>query len=344
MLNNFAGAIKNLVSILSPRQKDVIEQRFGLNGEKRTLAAIGKKYNLTRERVRQLESASLKMIAKEFEKNPFINKVLSTCLGYLENKGGVIKEDYFLKEIKFLLKEDNINANQLRFIFEVFGRPKYSRDDKNFYSFWYIDKKSLNSAVDFIEKLEKFIKNKKEEIITHKKFDELFFQIVKPNNLQDFIALNYISISKKFGANSFGDFGLARWEEITPKTARAKTYLILKKHGKPLHFKEIAKRINEFKFNKRKVIHQTIHNELIKDPRFVLVGRGMYGLAESGLKPGIVKDVIARILKNKGPLYKEEIVDLVKQERFLKDNTILLNLQNKSHFKKLPNGRYHIIK
>ena len=109
-----------------------------------------------------------------------------------------------------------------------------------------------------------------------------------------------------------------------------------------MHFKEIAKKINELKLNKRRALYQTIHNELIKDPRFVLVGRGMYGLSEFGLKPGIAKDVIARVLKTKGPLYKEEVVDLVKQERFLKDNTILLNLQSKKYFKRLADGRYHI--
>ncbi len=340
-MNNFNEVIKNLLSGLSSRQKDIIEQRFGLSGKKRTLAAIGNKYSLTRERVRQIESASLKLIGEKIKENQVAGKMLATTLDHLKKVGGVMKENDFLNELRWLLKDSAITREQLKFIFEVAKNPHYYLEDKNFYSFWYLDKESRKFTFDFISKLEKFIANKKEELITHKKFDELFAQVIKPHNLKDFVALNYVAISKKFGVNSFGDFGLNKWEEINPKTARAKTYLILKKHGNPLHFKEIAKRINEFKFNKRRVIHQTIHNELIKDPRFVLVGRGMYGLAEFGLKPGIAKDVIARILKTKGPLHKEEVVDLVKQERFLKDNTILLNLQNRRHFKKLPDGRYH---
>ena len=35
--------IKDLIAGLSSRQKDIIESRFGLNGEELTLAAIGEK-------------------------------------------------------------------------------------------------------------------------------------------------------------------------------------------------------------------------------------------------------------------------------------------------------------
>jgi len=156
------------------------------------------------------------------------------------------------------------------------------------------------------------------------------------------LAKNYVAISKKFKTNSFGEFGLSQWEEINPQTTGAKTYLILKKRGQPLHFREIAEEINKAKFDKRPALPQTIHNELIKDPRFVLVGRGTYGLAESGFKPGAASEVIKRILREKGPLPREKVIDLVLQERFLKPNTVLLNLQNKKHFKKLADGRYRL--
>jgi hypothetical protein len=343
---NFNETIKDLLSGLSPRQKDIIEQRFGLSGKKRTLAAIGKRYGLTRERVRQIESAALKSINEKLGKKQITGRIVEDAVNHLKKSGGVMKEDVFLNELRGVFKNKFITREQLRFIFEAANVPNYQIEDNNFYGFWYLDKDSRRAAFDFINKLEKFISDKKEELITHKKFDELFLQAIKPHNLKDFVALNYVAISKRFSVSPFGDFGLTRWEEITPKTARAKAYLILKKHGAPLHFREITKRANDFRlnFNKRRIIHQTIHNELIKDPRFVLVGRGMYGLSESGLKPGVAKNVIARILKSKGPLNKEEVVDLVKQERFLKDNTILLNLQNKKHFKRLADGRYCVIK
>ena len=86
---------------------------------------------------------------------------------------------------------------------------------------------------------------------------------------------------------------------------------------------------------------QTVHNELIKDPRFVLVGRGLYALKEWGYEEGQVKDVILKILKEaRKPLPKEEILAGVLKQRMVKENTVLLNLNNKKYFLKTPEGKY----
>ena len=87
---------------------------------------------------------------------------------------------------------------------------------------------------------------------------------------------------------------------------------------------------------------QPVHNELIKDDRFVLVGRGIYALRSRGFEPGTVRQVIAKILKTKGPLPQTDVVRLVNEQRFLKENTVLLSLQNRRHFKRLDDGRYHV--
>ena len=338
---NINEIIEKFLIGLSDRQRKIIEARFGLKREIKTLAAIGEEYGLTRERIRQIEAASLGIIRGKYNKSSFV-KEIEKVVNHLNKIGGVRKENDFINDIKNIFNDSKITKNQAKFIFEISKALLYRQENDYFYSFWYLNKDIFSKADDFINKLEKFLNNKKEEIITFKKFDELFAQAVKTHNLSDSIAFNYVSISKKFGVNVYGDFGLMEWEEINPTTAKSRTYLILKKHGTSLHFKEIAKKINEMRLGNRKTLFQTVHNELIKDPRFVLVGRGMYGLAECGAMPGTAKEVILRILKNKGPLPKKEIVDLVKQERMLKENTILLNLQNKKHFKKLPNGKYHI--
>ena len=116
-------------------------------------------------------------------------------------------------------------------------------------------------------------------------------------------------------------------------------FLVIRKHGSPIHFKEVAKAISTY-FNKKAHV-ATTHNELIKDPRFVLVGRGLYALAEWGYMSGVVKDVIKKILEKEGPLSKEKIVDKVLKERYVKENTILVNLQNPKYFKKDKEHRYH---
>jgi DNA-directed RNA polymerase delta subunit len=128
---------------------------------------------------------------------------------------------------------------------------------------------------------------------------------------------------------------------VNAKGMRDYAFLVIRKHGSPIHFKEVAKAISQY-FDKKAHV-ATTHNELIKDPRFVLVGRGLYALAEWGYMSGVVKDVIKKIIDKEGPLTKEEIVKKVLKERYVKENTILVNLQNNKFFKKDKEGRYHNI-
>lgn len=147
---------------------------------------------------------------------------------------------------------------------------------------------------------------------------------------------------KKIGKNPYGDVGLSEWTEIQPKTVRDRIYLALKKKGEPLHFRTIAQLINQYSTKAKPASAPTVHNELIKDTRFVLVGRGMYALSEDGYEPGTAREVIHRILKKNGPLRPKEVMLAVQKERFFKPNTVLVNLQNKSFFKRMPDGTYRI--
>ena len=69
----------------------------------------------------------------------------------------------------------------------------------------------------------------------------------------------------------------------------------------------------------------------------------MYSLAEFGYQPGTAKEVISSVLKKHGPLPSKEIIGLVKQQRFLKENTIIINLNNRKYFRRLNDGRYHLV-
>ena len=52
-----------MLQTLSARERRVLELRYGLNGEHpRTLDEVGKTFNVTRERIRQIESQSLKKL------------------------------------------------------------------------------------------------------------------------------------------------------------------------------------------------------------------------------------------------------------------------------------------
>ncbi len=54
------GAAESVLTTLDEREKDVIRLRFGLvDGQPRTLEDVGKKFGVTRERIRQIESKAL---------------------------------------------------------------------------------------------------------------------------------------------------------------------------------------------------------------------------------------------------------------------------------------------
>ena len=150
------------------------------------------------------------------------------------------------------------------------------------------------------------------------------------------------SLSKKL-ANLKDVWGLAKWPTVNPKNIRDKIYVILAGNGKPMHFSDISKAIKESDFKRRNVTTQAIHNELIKDKRFVLIGRGIYALDSWGYSKGTVSDIIADILRKAGePLHRDEIVKRVLKSRQVKETTILLNLQSKAMFKRVAKATYTI--
>ncbi len=221
------------------------------------------------------------------------------------------------------------NQRQVYFLLSLDERFKRLSENENFCSLWTIN----DSAIPNAEKTIDFILKKMDEI---KK--PLTFQEIK--NLQtiedDNILLSYLEISKNIQKNADGLYGKKDWPEINPKGIKDKAYLIFKKTRKPLHFTDVAKSINGS-------LTQTVHNELIRDARFVLVGRGIYALSEWGYQPGQVKDVLVKILKDsKKPLTKEEILNQALKQRMVKENTVFLNLSNKNYFQRNSEGRYTI--
>lgn len=335
--------LDGIINTLSKRQKDIITQRFGLGVKARTLAFLGNKYGITRERVRQIESATLKVLQRAAKDSAPLREIFSKAEEHLALVGGVRRADFLVDDLKFVLKDKTVSEPYVLLLFTLFGSPELFVETNEFYPFWYSDKQVLARVKQFVQKVGQFLKNKKEALIERGEFDKIFAQVTKQHSVKEFVALNYLLVSKNFYVNPYGDFGLMEWPEIAPKTIRDKAYLVLKKRKSPMHFREIAQEINRIKFDSKKAHPQTVHNELIKaNDRFVLVGRGLYSLREFGLEPGTTKDVLLRLLKKHGPMHFDKIVKLVSQERVLKNNTIFLNLQNKKLFKKNEKGHYYL--
>ena len=321
---NYQQVCQDLLKDLNSKQKEIISRRFGLKKEnKETLALIGDRFNITRERVRQIEKDSIdKQIKPRLKK---YSEVFKGFRKYLESFGGIKKEDILLEELG-----DKENQAEVYFLLSISENFKRYVQNANFYPLWTDKETSLTLAKKNIELiLREFKKNQKP--LTLQELKNLFQKDIKINFLT-----SCLEISKKIKQNN-DLFGLKEWPEINPRGVKDKAYLVLKKNKIPLHFSQIAEMIGE------NALPQTVHNELIKNQKFVLVGRGTYALEDWGYSHGNVNDVIFKLLKeSKTSLSKKEILDGVLKQRMVKKNTVLINLNNKKYFLKTPKGKYKI--
>lgn len=325
-----------LATIEREREREIVARRFGLFDRKETLEQIGELLGITRERVRQLEKAIITRLkhAAEQEGLPNIDTVEQQLISYLQTVGSVAR----VTSMSEALTEENSRQDQARLAFLAQLCPALAviDEDDNYYQSVGIasvrDEKKIKAAVG--------------ELINAIK------QIGAPDTIEKIAAATKISrageasalaSTSKQLATLNGQWGLIKWPTVNPKNIRDKIYVILKENGKHMHFSEIAKAIKESDFRRKDVTTQAIHNELIKDKRFVLVGRGIYTLTEWGYKKGTVADIIAEILKKEGAaLHRDEIVKRVLKSRYVKETTILLNLQGKPQFKRVAKATYDI--
>jgi hypothetical protein len=331
--------VKKLLTALPDRAREVVVSRYGLNdtAERQTLEAIGSMYGITRERVRQIENYALQTIRKSeifgTEKASF-----DELRTRLESMGGIVCEDELLES----LSKDASLQNHLHFLLVLGDAFKKRKEDTEFKHRWYADESLAEKIQGALRNLYSNLSDS--DLIPEAELIGRFLTEVKDLNEKyknDEIVRRWLSISKKLGKNPLGEWGVAQSPNVRVKGMRDYAYLVIKRHGSPMHFTEVANAIAEL-FN-RKAHVATCHNELIKDKRFVLVGRGLYALSEWGYTSGVVKEVVADILKKHGPLTRDEIIDKVKKERYVKDNTILVNLQDAHRFKKAGDGRYALV-
>lgn len=330
---------KRLLSTLPERAQDVLSQRYGLgkDAKKMTLEAIGSKYGITRERVRQIEGYALGNIRKS---EVFENEIsaFNELASLMDSLGGIILEEELLEAIS---KDKNVQ-NHAHFLLVLGDVFKNKKEDSEFRYRWFVDEDIAEKVHDALRKLYKNLST--EDLVSESKLIDLFLDEVKDVNQKykdKEIIKRWLSLSKKLGKNPLGEWGVSDSPNVKVKGIRDYAYLAIKQHGSPMHFNEVANAITKL-FN-RSAHRATCHNELIKDPRFVLVGRGLYALSEWGYTSGVVKDVIKEIIEKHGPITKEEIIDKVLKERYVKENTILVNLQDPGHFKKNKEGQYFLI-
>lgn len=372
---NVVETVSALLEQLNTREQDVIRRRFGLFGEpKETLESIGGRHKLTRERIRQIESGGVNKLKKNPELEARLGPLRQVVALLNEEHGGLMEKNYLFNILANLAQGDtqeNVNPYfdfaLSRLLNDHFDEVNNSKYFNNFYKIKY---QSLEHMEAVAEELLEAIKNYKNLLATEelialvkslKSYQANVDKFNVPGNLDlkelirpavggatdavynDRAIYALLSALADVEQNKFGAWGHKESREVKPKTINDKIYLVLKENKKPMYYGDIAAKIFEMGFDGKKVNTATTHNELILDDKYVLVGRGLYGLREWGYKEGTVADVIAEILKEANePLSKEAITAKVLEQRLVKQTTVNLALMNKNRFERTKEGKYKL--
>jgi len=330
--------VNNLLILLSPKEKHIIENRYSLNDRPHaTLEKIGGEFGVTRERIRQIEKNALKKLSRNV-----VNTKLNVFNQYaniiIQKYDGVVLEDKLVSEILALVSDPrSVDVSAVKLSVELDSNLEKVPNTINFYPYFKLKTIDRKSIIDLCEQTLKYLSTKNdvqsiEDILpvleqkTGKKWSKQF-------------ALSCLELDRRLKLVKKG-IGLAAWRNINPRTLRDKILYVLGETQKPLHYVEISNRISEAHFDKKNINVQAVHNELIRDDSFVLIGRGIYALRAWGYDDGTVAEVVASILKEKGPLTREQIIGEVLKKRQVKRITILLNLKNKPMFERVGRDAY----
>lgn len=326
---------RTLDAITQEREREIISRRFGLLDRKETLEQIGEFLGITRERVRQIEKTTMNELKKMVQNGDIqaVNEIERQIVRDLSENGRVSRIKHVTSRFHGA-KHNPMHRSHIAFISELSPRITTISENEKYHHAIAIseqgDEKEIRKHIDEIVKT---IKKHGEPLHIEKLHDQLDHE--HPNHVKGFA-----SISKKL-ANLQNHWGLTKWPTVNPRNIRDKIYVILSDNKQPMHYSDIAQAIRDSDFKRNTVTTQAIHNELIKDKRFILIGRGIYALSHWGYKQGTVTDIIQEILKEANePLHRDEIVRRVLEKRQVKETTVLLNLQSKPQFKRVAKATY----
>jgi hypothetical protein len=332
------SVVKRLLAVLPERAQHVVVSRYGLgkNTTPVTLEAIGQEYGITRERVRQIENYALASIRKSdayTKEQPAFDELRTV----IEDMGTLVAEDELLES----LAKDQSTRNHIHLMLVLGDAFSKEKETEEFRHRWHIDQDIADRVHASLRRLYDALDD--DELVEESALVDSFLEELQDLNAaykDEEILRRWLSVSKSIGKNPLGEWGRAHSPNVRVKGMRDYAYLVIKRHGSPMHFREVASTISDL--FKRKAHEATCHNELIKDDRFVLVGRGIYALKEWGYSAGPVREVITEILRRQGALTRDEVIDAVRKERYVKDNTIFINLQDTNRFGRNNDGRYFV--
>lgn len=356
-----SGFIQKELQKLPERTREVLIKRFDLDGMgKKTLEKTGRSFKITRERVRQIEKATIEKIKADNasalsgvfgESVSEIGEISRIFKEIIIQHGGIIEREYFFyKALEYFHKfipEEKRNKSEKQYIALILratGAIKRNFTNEKLKDFFFLDREEIRLAEAVVDECEKIF-SETGEVMTG---SEIYIKAMRTQALSgkkigEEVFCPFLYLSRNLAKNIFSEWGFASWPLIFPKGVKDKIYLVLRHKKKPLHFKEIAALVGSIWKKNISALEETAHNELIKNKQFVLIGRGIYALAEWGYERGSVHDIIKSVIMKAGqPISSEEIIKQVLCQRLVKPGTIILNLKNKNVFEKTETGFYKL--
>lgn len=332
-----------ILDSLTEKERSVITRRIGFEGEKETLQEIGNRYGITRERVRQIEDVGIRKIGRIMRTSDLII-IQNSGEKILKMHGGIMIRDRLINAIIADIGVDNsLSSSIIDVLLQAdfnLQKSKPQLGTNTYFHFPEVNKK----IIDSIHKEAVKVLKKRGDIMEL----SALYDAVRTNLFAQFGKIESVLIDSVMdifhdiikGEEKF--IGLEKWKILNPATLKDKAMYVLKKAKEPMHFLDITNAITE-NFNENVKV-STIHNELIRNSDFVLIGRGIYVLKEWGYKEGTVLDVILDIFKKaNGPLSTEEITERVLKIRQVKTTTIYMNLQNKEFIERVGRNLYQAV-
>jgi len=239
--------VSTILKDLNTKEREILTRRFGLDGNTRqTLEEIGKVYQITRERIRQIQMSGIEKIKdlEEFKNN--IETLESLIHRILEEHGGVMEENHLLEKLLSYSENNESNRQATLFILEHMLADKINKIKSNDHLLpgWKNNLLEQEKVIKILESLYDLIKQENqlleieqliEKFKTHDSYNshkELFDRIlatqdIDANNNEAFkkIINSYLRISSKIDQNILGEWGSNSWPTIKPKRMSDKVYM-----------------------------------------------------------------------------------------------------------------------
>ena len=334
--------IAQCLDILKERNQRIIHWRFGLEGDLLPLEEIGRRLGITRERVRQIEFASLRKLRisrRIYFAKSFINDVTQT----LESNGGLVSE---IEMVSLIKNNEKIKLGNIRLIgvmmllSELTEKFRYYKREHYFASTLFPINEILNIQSRFLKILEKNYAPTQATMIIEN-FKKTNFYQKRVDILSDDFLLACLRVHSEIEEREHGVYTLKKWAN----TLIDEIILALREIGEPAHYSVISDHVNKLLPKENRASTHSIHATLQRrNDLFAWVGlRGTYGLKEWGLEQALFyEDALVQILSTEGcPLSFQEILAKMPEVRpYYEESSIMLTLGTNSRFKQFGGSTY----